>query len=295
MIAVLFVSILSLLIAGCDSTFASQYIYRPPEKVDDGLEVGTLETANIDLDLIGTAVDKIQAGKYKEVHSMLIFRDNKLVFEEYFMGHRYKWDGPGHHGAWVTWNKTMLHDVKSATKSITSACIGIAIDQGLIKSVDQSIFDYLPEHQHLNTDGKDQITIEHLLTMTSGLEWNEWGAPLSNPKNDIIGLWFPPCEDPITCVLERPLVSEPGESFTYNGGGTIVLGEIIKHATDMDIDEFSKKYLFEPLAIEYSNWVRFDQGLISADGGLEITPRSMAKIGVTFLNHGVWNGATNYF
>jgi CubicO group peptidase (beta-lactamase class C family) len=184
----------------------------------------------------------------------------------------------------------MLHDVKSVTKSITSTCIGIAIDHGFIESVHQSIFDYLPEHQHLNIDGKDKITIEHLLTMTSGLEWDEWGVPLSSTDNDIIGLWFN-CDDQIACILERPLVDEPGTSFTYSGGNIIVLGEIIRNATEMDIDEFSRKYLFKPLGIDSSIWtVRYPNGVIEAAGSLEITPRDMAKIGVTFLNNGVWNG-----
>jgi len=288
---ILLVSIISLLLAVCKSGATGQYTYRAPESINDGFEVGTLDEVNIDAELIAKAVNDIDRGKYREVHSMLIFKDNKLVFEEYFEGHKYKWDAPKHHGELVTWDRTMLHDVKSVTKSITSTCIGIAIDKGFIESVHQSIFDYLPEHQHLNTDGKDKITIEHLLTMTSGLEWNEWGAPLSSPANDIVGLWFPPCEDPITCVLQRPLVNEPGTSFTYNGGGMIVLGEIIQNATNMNIDEFSREYLFEPLETDsFDWWQRFENGVIETSGGLNMTPRDMAKIGVTFLNKGVWNG-----
>jgi len=225
---------------------------------------------------------------YGEVHSMLIFKDNKLVFEEYLQGHKYQWDAPYHHGEWTIWNRKMLHGVKSVTKSITSTCIGIAIEHGFIKSVHQSIFDYLPEHQHLNSNGKDKITIEHLLTMTSGLEWDEWGTPLSSPKNDIIGLWFF-YDDPITGVLSRPLIHEPGTDFTYSGGGAIVLGEIIKNATNMKIDEFSRIYLFEPLGIDSSNWaIEFENGVIEAAGSLELTPRDMIKIGATFLNKGVW-------
>ena len=270
------------------------YIYQPPENVNDGLNVGTLEEVGIDLELIQEAVNRINRGKYREVHSILVFKDDKLVLEEYFEGHRYQWDGPNHHGELVTWNRSMLHDIKSDTKSITSICIGIAIDHGFIESVHQSIFDYLPEHQHLNTDGKDEITIEHLLTMTSGLEWDEWSAPLSSRDNDIIEIWFQDAEegkDPLTFILEKPLVDEPGTSFTYSGGNTIVLGEIIRNATNMYIDEFSTKYLFEPLGIDASNWtVRYTNGVIEAAGSLEIRPRAMVKIGVTFLNDGIWNG-----
>jgi CubicO group peptidase (beta-lactamase class C family) len=138
---------------------------------------------------------------------MLIFKDGKIVFEEYFMGHRYKWDGTNHHGILVTWRKSMLHHFQSVTKSITSACIGIALDKGFIKSVDQSIFDYLPEHQHLKKNGKEKITIEHLLTMTSGIDWNEWNAPYSSKDNPIIGIWFSE-KDPITYILDRPLKVE---------------------------------------------------------------------------------------
>lgn len=290
---ILLISILSLLLvlfAGCESEPAIQYTYTPPENINDGLDVGTLNEVNIDSALVEKAVNDINRGKYKEVHSILIFKDNKLVLEEYFTGHKYQWDAPKHHGELVTWDRDMLHVIMSDTKSITSTCIGIAIDKGFIESVHQSIFDYLPEHQHLNTDGKDKITIEHLLTMTSGLEWDEWGAPLSSSNNDIVGIWFSD-KDPLSFILERPLADEAGTSFTYSGGNMIVLGEIIKYATNMSIDEFSGKYLFKPLGIDSFNWYnRFENGVIETGGGLELTPRGMAKIGATFLNRGVWNG-----
>ena len=284
------ISILSLLIVSCQLGPSIQYTYRPPENINDGFHVGSLDEVNIDATLIERAVNDINRGKYKEVHSMLIVKDDKLVLEEYFTGHIYQWDAPNHHGELVTWDRNMLHVIMSVTKSITSTCIGIAIDKGFIESVHQSIFDYLPEHQHLNTDGKDKITIEHLLTMTSGLEWDEWGAPLSSPDNDIVGIWFSD-KDPITFILERPLVDEPGTSFTYSGGNMIVLGEIIKYATKMNIDEFSANYLFEPLEIDsFDWWEQFENGVFETGGGLKMTPRDMVKIGVTFLNDGVWNG-----
>ncbi|UCC91089.1 MAG: serine hydrolase [Dehalococcoidia bacterium] len=288
--AILLILALSLLLVSCQSEPSVQYTYQSPENINDGLDVGTLAEVNIDAELIEKAVNDINRGKFKEVHSMLIFKDNKLVLEEYFTGHKYQWDAPEHHGELVTWDRSMPHCVHSVTKSITSTCIGIAIDNGYIESVHQSIFDYLPEHQHLKTDGKDKITIEHLLTMTSGLEWEEWNAPYSSEDNPIIEIWFSE-KDPVTYILEGSLIDEPGTSFRYYGGNQIVLGEIIRNATKRNIDEFSKKYLFEPLEIDsFDWWLRFESGVIEAAGGLKMTPRDMVKIGVTFLNNGVWKG-----
>jgi len=279
-----------LLFVSFQSEPSIQYTYQPPENINDGLDVGTLDEVNIDSALIEKAVNDINRGKYREVHSILIFKDDKLVLEEYFEGHKYQWDAPEHHGELVTWNSSMAHCVHSVTKSITSACIGIAIDNGFIESVHQSVFDYLPEHQHLNTEGKDKITIEHLLTMTSGLDWEEWNAPYSSEDNPIIGIWFSD-KDPVTYILERSLIDEPGTSFRYYGGNMIVLGEIIRNATKMNIDEFSGKYLFGPLGIDsFDWWLRFENGVIEAAAGLKITLRDMVKIGLTFLNEGVWNG-----
>jgi len=274
----------------CRPAFLVEYTYGPPEDIGDGLSVGSLGDVVGDSGLIQKAVKDILRGKHKEVHSMLLYKDGKLVLEEYFTGHKYQWDARKHHGELVTWDRDMLHVIMSDTKSITSTCIGIAIDKGFIESVHQSIFDFLPEHQHLNTDGKDAISIEHLLTMTSGLDWDEWSAALSSAKNDIVGIWFSD-KDPLSFVLDRPLVDKPGTSFTYSGGNMIVLGEIIKYATGMNIDEFSGEYLFGPLGIDSFDWYnRFQNGVIETGGGLALTPRGMAKIGATFLNNGVWNG-----
>jgi len=250
----------------------------------------SIAEGSIDSVLLKKAADEIRNGKYGEVHSMIIFKDNKIVFEEYFPGHQYKWDGPNHHGEWISWDKSMRHGVKSVSKSITSVCIGIAIDKGFIKSVDQSVFDFLPEHQHLKTGGKEKITIEHLLTMTAGLDWAEWNTSLSSEKNDIVGIWFQE-KDPLSFILEKPLIKEPGTTFNYSGGNTILLGEIIRNATKMDLEQFSNEYLFKPLGIDSSEWgLRYKNGVIEAGGGLEITPRNLMKIGTLCLNKGTFNG-----
>ncbi len=278
-----------LFFTGCGSQSDSQYVFQTPKTADDGLIVGSISEANVDSAVLGTAVERINNGDYGEVHSLLIFKDDKLVIEEYFPGHDYQWDGPGYHGRLVNWNSDERHNIHSVGKSITSAAVGIAVNEGFIESVDQSIFDYLSDHQHLKVDGKEQITIEHLLAMTSGLAWDEWSVPYSSPENDIIRLWFE-CDDQVACILEAPLESEPGTDFTYSGGSMILLGEILKNATGMDIEAFANKYLFAPLGIDPVEWVRFDSGVIYAGGDQYLSPREMIKFGVTYLNDGVWEG-----
>ena len=286
--SILIILLLPLISVGCNLELSGQYTYQHPQLENDGIEVGALHEANIDSTYIKLAVNKILNGQYKEVHSMLIYKDSKLVFEEYFKGHKWQWDAPHHHGELVMWDRTMLHNIMSATKSVTSACIGIAIQKGYIESVNQSIFNYLPDHKHLKFDGKEKITIEHLLTMTSGLEWKEWSAPYSSAENPIIGVWFQE-KDPITFILEMPLTTEPGKSFNYSSGNMILLGEIIYNATNMSIDEFSNKYIFKPLGIDTVLWaVKFDNGVDA--NNLMITPRAMIKFGATFLDKGMWDG-----
>lgn len=269
----------------CDLT----YSYQQPENINDDIKVGTLESVEVDTEIITKAVNSLQCGAFGEVHSMLVYKDNLLVVEEYFQGHRYKWDEPAYHGEFVNWDKSMAHEMMSVTKSFTSACIGIAVDKGFIKSVDQSIFDYLTDHQHLKVDNREYITIEHLITMTSGLAWDEWSVAHGSSANDIDALWFD-CKETISCVLERPWWKEPGQLFTYNGGGMAILGEILKNATDMNIDEFSKKYLLEPLGIKDSRWSQFPGGVWDGSGAFYITPRDMMKFGIMYLNGGEWKG-----
>ena len=287
--AYLFLFLFSLLNISCQNNLSDQFPYNPPENINDGLEVGTLAEVGLDSQLILNAVGRIKHGKYKEVHSMLIYKDEKLVFEEYYPGFQFQWDGPGYHGEYVQWDRDRMHSAMSCSKSFTSACVGIAVEKGFIEDVHQSIFDYLPDHQHLNTAGKDAITIEHLLTMTSGLKWNEWSSAHGTSANDIDRIYFECSEDPVSCILGLPLVSEPGKKFTYNGGGIIVLGEIIKNASGMAFDDFSLKYLFEPLGIDSASWFQFDNGSIASEGSLYLTSRDMLKFGITYLNSGVWD------
>jgi len=274
--------------SGCNSSLP-QVHYQQPLGLNDGLAVGTLEEVGLDSSKIMAAESRIRAGKHGEVHSILLHKNGKLVFEEYFYGHTYKWSAPGYHGEMVQWDKEKLHPIMSCTKSFTSACIGIAVDKGQIESVHQSIFDYLPDHQQFRVGGKENITIEHLLTMTSGLAWNEWNAAHGTSANDIDRIYLECSDDPIKCVLERSLKHTPGDKFTYHGGGLIILGEILRNATGMNIDEYSMTHLFGPLEVDSTVWYQFDNGSIATGGSLRLSSRDMLKLGITYLNNGMWN------
>jgi CubicO group peptidase (beta-lactamase class C family) len=284
--------LLSILFCTCirsEKDFSDYYSYHPPEFTNDGINVGTLEEVGLDTQMLAKAIGRIYANKYDQVHSFLIYKDGLLVFEEYMEGNKYAWDGQYYYGDRIQWHRDSLHMIMSCTKSITSAIIGIAFDKGYF-DVHESIFKYLPDHQQYRSGGKENITIEHLLTMTSGLEWDEWSGAHSTTANDIDRIYIECQRDPLSCILERNLSSTPGEKFTYNGGNMIILGEILRNAVGVNILDFGNQYLFEPLGIDSVYWYHFDNGVFACDGSIKMTPRDMIKIGVTFLNEGTWNG-----
>jgi len=281
--------LLALALVGCGARTPGTGAYAAPVSADDGLAVGSAEEVGVDVAPLLLAASDISEGQFGEIHSLLLLKDGKLVFEAYFTGHDYAWEAPGFRGARVNWGRDTAHNVHSVGKSITSACVGIAIDKGFISSVDDSVWQYLPDYRHLNTGGKNQITIEHLLAMTSGLAWDEWGASYQDDSNDVIGMWLQ-SDDPIAYVLAKPLVSEPGTEFTYSGGNMVVLGEIIRNATGMDIEAFSGEYLFQPLGIEPPEWSWINDDVVYAGGDQRMTPREMLILGAMFLNEGAWGG-----
>lgn len=162
----------------------------------------------------------------------------------------------------------------SVSKALTSALVGIAIDHGFIQSVDEKIFSFFPDYTYLKDKRKDNITLEHLLTMTSGFQWNEWEASISDEVNDIRQLLT--VSDPIKYILKKPVIHEPGTYWYYSGGDVTLLGEVIRETTDLRLDEFAEQYLFKPLGIEEYKWGQFKAYIIHASGDLHLSPRSVA-------------------
>ncbi|MFQ5865981.1 MAG: serine hydrolase domain-containing protein, partial [bacterium] len=264
------------------------YVYHIPEQTNDGWQTASLEDVGIDESIIGGAIDRINYNLYQNVHSILIVKDGKLVFEEYFSGYKWDYNGDQFRGEFTEFGINTIHNMASVTKSFTSALVGIAIDHGFIQDVDEKVFTFFPEYSYLNNEQKDRIAVKHLLSMSAGLEWDEWSYPYTDSRNSHVAMNR--SGDPIRYVLARPVVAGPGETFVYNSGLSITLGGAIYNASEYRADKFAEEFLFGPLGITDYSWERYPNGTIQTGGGLYLRPRDMAKLGYLYLQDGVWNG-----
>ncbi|WP_237566372.1 serine hydrolase [Paenibacillus sp. EZ-K15] len=168
--------------------------------------------------------------------------------------------------------KDKQHKINSVTKSVMSALYGIAIQQGYIDNEDVPISSYFSEID----DTKKEITIKHLLTMSSGLRWpgNEAMIPTKN--------W-------VKFILEQPVETEPGKQMKYSCGNSHLLSAILQKATKMNTVDFAKKNLFLPLGIHDFNWYQDAKGIAIGGFGLTMKIEDMLKFGVLYLQNGEWN------
>ncbi len=270
----------------CQAT--ARFLYHTPARTDDGWESASLSDVGMEIDPIINMVDNIRTALYEEVHSVVIIKDGQLVFETYFPGHDFGYTAENFHGPYINFNRNTTHNTHSATKSIASALIGIAIDQGFIPNEEDRIFNYFQSHSYLGTGGKEGITIKHLLTMSSGLQWNEWDVVVGEADNDVH--LFNNMGDPIHFFLSKPLLHEPGTTYYYNGGGVDMLGEIVTRATGVRVDQFADAHLFGPMSITNYQFQRLPNGMMCCHGDIYIRPRDLAKFGYLYLSDGTWEG-----
>jgi CubicO group peptidase (beta-lactamase class C family) len=259
----------NLLLKDQDTVVSLEQNLQPPPALGDGWEVSDLTSENIDEPRIRHLITSYHNNP-RDIHSMLIIRNNKLVSESYF-------------GAW---HRERLHTLRSASKSFISTLTGIAVDKGYI-TVDQKVFDFFPEYSHLNDDEKKtRIEIKHLLTMTSGFTWDE--KTYLDERNDEYRL--DTSDDRLGYILGKPMQAEPGTQFLYNSGCPFLQAAILTRATGNDINTFSDRYLFRPLSITNYFWRQEKDGIIPATGPLFLRSRDMAKLGQLFLDGGKWKG-----
>ncbi len=262
---------------------STEYAYREPAMLSDSLKTDNLYRVGIDSNKIIKLTKNILADSFPNIHSLLIARSGKLVCESYFSGKDQNWGWPL---GYVEHDVNSLHDTRSISKSVVAACVSIAIGQQKIKSIDDPFFNYLPEYSQYRTPQNSRVTIRHLLTMSSGMKWDE-DVPHGTSKNNETQMER--SADPVAYVLKQPIVHEPGSVWQYNSGGVQILAAIIKNVSGNAIDKFAGKYLFLPLGIETYHWTRIRGGFPAAASGLRLTSRDLLKFGVLFLNNGKWN------
>jgi len=212
-------------------------------------------------------------------------RNGVIVYEQHFAGDDQRgstWVGVIPHDA------NTLHNMESITKSVVALLVGIAFDRGWLKNLDARIFSFLPEYRDLHTPDNDRVTLRHLLSMTSGLDWPERAISSNNPENIVRRGYASP--DPYRFVLERFVEAPPGTAWNYNGGGVWLLGLILRKVAEQPLDQFANEALFKPLGIEEWEWAPFPNGDPGTSGSLHLRPRDLAKLGQLVLDGGVWQG-----
>jgi len=225
------------------------------------------EEQGMDSARLAAMLKQIQADE-RNIHSILIARHGILVLEAYFH----------------PFNRETPHNLYSCTKSVTSALTGIAIDRGLVTSVDTTVHTLFPDVS-VDTPDKEAITLRHLLTMSSGIEWTE---PLRSGLSDT---WsFIESDSPPQYFFDRTLIHAPGKIFNYNTGGSHLLSMILQNASGEMTAEFARQNLFDPLGISEYVWDKDMHGYTTGGTGLALRPDDMLRIGQLYLQNGKWGG-----
>jgi CubicO group peptidase (beta-lactamase class C family) len=232
-------------------------------------------------------LDKLIADKRAwKLHGVVVVRNGRLVMERYFGDEdtaRGQGLGP------VTFTADTLHDMRSVSKGVVGLLYGIALEQGRVPPPQAPLFDSFPEYADLRgAQGRDRLTLHHVLTMTMGTDWDETSIPYSDPANSEIAMDRAP--DRFRYILERRVVEEPGRRWTYCGGATALLARIIEKGTGKPLHAFAREALFDPLALGPTEWLADAKGIPYAASGLRMTPRDLARIGMTMIDRGMAAG-----
>jgi len=248
----------------------------------------------------------LASGKYPLVDSFGVFRCGNDIFERTY-SHDYgtiyakeaKTRGPlnahltGPYNyfdpAWHPYYRgTDLHSMQSVSKTVSSIIVGIAVTRGDFKaSLDTPLLKYFDVARGRNVDDrKRRITLRHVLTMSTGLDWNEEVA-YDDPRNDAD--LMEATDDWVQYVIDRPMAQEPGKVFNYSSGVSELLAFIFQKETGQDIEKYGEKYLFAPLGMDHY-WKRSPMGAVDTEGGLFLRTADLAKIGYLYLHDGMWDG-----
>lgn len=215
------------------------------------------------------------------LHGLVVLRDGRVELERYGAGEDFRLNRSLGH---VVFDADTLHDVRSVSKSVVALLYGIALGEGAVPAPQDRLLPCFPEYPDLAADpARAGITVEHVLTMTLGLAWDET-APYTSTENSEIAMEMAP--DRHRYVLERPVVTEPGLRWVYCGGAAALLGRLIAKGVGRPLAEYARERLFGPAGISAFEWTTGDDGVEMAAAGLRLTPRGLAALGTLVLDGG---------
>ena len=265
------------------------------------------ESVGLDAAPLAALDAEFAAGKVPLVDSLLVLRCGAIVYERFYAHDYAKVFGKEAHArgplnpnmtgpynyfdpAWHPYyHGTREHSLQSITKSVTATTIGIAIQRGDFKApLDTPVLHYFDVSRVKSVDErKRHMTLKHVLTMSTGLDWNE-ELPYNDPHNPTAPMEA--SNDWVQFVIDVPMANEPGSTFAYSSGATQLLAYIFKKETGQDIEAYARRYLFTPLGIYDYHWKRTPMHVVDTEGGLFLTNRDMARLGFLYLHGGAWNG-----
>ena len=286
--------------AACaDESTPVQTVLEATSWPTDGWSRSAPEDEGIDGAALAALDAQLAAGAYGNVDALFVTRHGQRVADFRYAHdyveinssyeqepHQYNYYNPDYH---PFREGSSVHTIQSITKSVTSALIGIAIHRGEIEGTDVAALSYLSDWEIPDPDGmKATITLEDVLTMRPGFEWDEFSLPYTDMGNDAAQLEA--SDDWLQFVLDKPMAAVPGESFIYNSGNSMIMSAILRAATGLHAGEYAEQHLFGPLGINNYYWKAIPDGLQDTEGGLYLRPEDLAKIGYLFLRDGVWDG-----
>lgn len=227
------------------------------------------------------AIVSLANNEFPPQHSLLIYQNDELAFENYWSGPDLVYGRPQYR----EFGPDELHGTRSCSKSVVSLLVGIAIGEELLPAVDTPAYKLFPDleldKKPTFTDAHRTITLEHLLTMRAGLEWKH-----ETHERELEG-----SADVAAYVWSRPMSDDPpGEKFNYNSGATALLSRAIGRAFGKDIEQYAAEKLFAPLGITKWEWLQDQDREPAGHYGLRLRPRDMVKIGRVVLQQGKWDG-----